>query len=35
MLTVNFQNLEELKLIIDDDAENGGEGNKLERKNIR
>ena len=29
-----FIESEELKLVIDDDAENGGEGNKLERKNI-
>ena len=29
-----FIESEELKLVIDNDAENGGEGNKLERKNI-
>ena len=29
-----FLESEELKLVIDNDAENGGEGNKLERKNI-
>ena len=29
-----FIESEELKLVIDNDAENGGEGKKLERKNI-